>query len=725
MTDKLDDSERRLRLALETAELGVWEWNIATGKITGSSHCVNLFGLNAGKFPRTYRHLLAKVHPQDCPDFEKAIAQGQITGESWAKEYRVLHPDGSVHRLHSTGRFFLDEAGQAIEMIVISRAIAPVDEKARRISIALTHAIEGISFVDTDGCYREVNQAYANMVGYRTEDLIGMDWWQTVHPEDRVRMEAVYDQMLQEGKASAQAKGLRQDGTVFYKETTLVRAGNGKAIGHYCFIKDISTAKRLEEERAQTEKTLQAVNDRLQYLLSTSPVVIFTSPLANPGQQTSYVSDNVENVLGYPSREFLATPRFWFDHVHPDDRPGVIQGGDAAIARGDDRYAYEYRFLHGDGTYHWLHEETRLIRDENGQAIEMIGCFLDISARIRAESALRSTSERLQYLLSATPAVIFTFKAESDYGTTYISDNIEEVLGYKPSQFLDDTGFWLSIIHPDDRQRIFSENATIFETGHLVQQFRYRHANGDYIWVYEQLRLVCDEKGEQIEIVGYLIDISDRVQIETQLQSSLEEKERLLREVHHRVKNNLHVVTNLLDLQSDYIEDGKSLNLFADNQNRIQSMALIHEQLYQSIDSRQLDMKKYLDRLAGNLFYSYQESRPNLQIAVETEPLYLNLETAVPCGLLINEFVTNAIRHAFKEDQPGRITIRLVRAIGEQLQLSVADNGVGFPDELDWQKSPTFGMRLVRILSKQLKAQVTLDNRTGTVFTVIFQQLNY
>jgi PAS domain S-box-containing protein len=725
MMDKLDDGERRLRLALETAALGVWEWSIVTGKITGSPHCAQLFGLNSGKFPRTYGRLLAKVHADDRLDLEKAIAQGQATGDAWDKDYRVLHPDGSVHWLHSTGRFFLDEAGQAIEMIAITRAIAPGDEKSQRMSIALTHAIEGISFLDKEGRYREVNQAYANIVGYCTEEMIGMDWRHTVHQDDRSRMEAVYGQMLQEGKASAQAKGLRKDGTIFYKETTLVRAGNGRAIGHYCFIKDISTAKRLEEERSQAKKTLQAANDRLQYLLSASPVVIFTSPLANPGQQTSYVSDNVENVLGYSSQEFLSTPRFWFDRVHPDDRPRVIEGGGDAIARGDTHYTYEYRFLHGDGTYHWLHEETRLLQDENGQAIEMIGCFLDVSDRVRAESSLRSTSERLQYILSATPAVIFTCKVEGDYGTTYISDNIEEVLGYQPSQFIEDTSFWLSIVHPEDRQRIFSENTTIFETGHLVQQFRYRHANGDYIWVYEQLRLVCDDKGEPIEIVGYLIDISDRVQMETQLQSSLEEKERLLREVHHRVKNNLHVVTNLLDLQSDYIEDGKSLNLFADNQNRIQSMALIHEQLYQSIDSRQLDMKKYLDRLAGSLFYSYQESQPNLQIAVETEPLHLNLETAVPCGLLINEFVTNCLRHAFKDDRPSRITIRLVRASGEQLQLSVADNGVGFPGELDWQKSPTFGMRLVRILSKQLKAKITLDNRVGTVFTVIFRQLSY
>jgi two-component sensor histidine kinase len=203
-----------------------------------------------------------------------------------------------------------------------------------------------------------------------------------------------------------------------------------------------------------------------------------------------------------------------------------------------------------------------------------------------------------------------------------------------------------------------------------------------------------------------------------------EEQDVLLREIHHRVKNNLHVVANLLDLQSDFIKDEKVLELFADSQSRIQSMALIHEQLYQSDNLRQLNFGEYLHNLVQNIL-SCNERGNNVEIAIDTQDLWLNLETAIPCGLLINELVTNIFKHAFPKGYHGRIEIQISQDEKEIIYLKVGDNGVGLPPEIDWKQSPSLGLKLVRILSKQLKASITLDTQLGTLFTLTFKPLNY
>ncbi|XQQ06774.1 MAG: sensor histidine kinase [Leptolyngbya sp. IPPAS B-1204] len=207
------------------------------------------------------------------------------------------------------------------------------------------------------------------------------------------------------------------------------------------------------------------------------------------------------------------------------------------------------------------------------------------------------------------------------------------------------------------------------------------------------------------------------------LAEKLAEKEVLLKEVHHRVKNNLHIIANLLDLQSDRIQDPQLLSLFTDAQTRIQAIALIHEQLYQSDHAGQINFADYLRRLLDNIRLAADDPTHPIQSNLTAEPVLLNLETAVPCGLLINELVTNALKHAFPE-QPGEIAITLFQ-VQDTIHILVQDDGIGLPADFDWRNSTSLGLKLVQILTRQLRATLTVDGNHGVRVELTFSPLKY
>jgi PAS domain S-box-containing protein len=239
---------------------------------------------------------------------------------------------------------------------------------------------------------------------------------------------------------------------------------------------------------------------------------------------------------------------------------------------------------------------------------------------------------------------------------------------------------------------------------------------------YEELRISASGPDEVLIVVR---DITDRKLAEAQIQASLQEKEVLLKEIHHRVKNNLYIISSLLDWQADTTEDRRMLDVFTEIQNRIQTMVLIHEQLYQSKDLGQVDFGEYIGRLVENLCFSYSQLDSYIQPHLEVASVPLNLETAIPCGLLINELVTNSLKHGYPKGRYGEIYIQFDRDKDELLHLRVQDNGVGIPDRINWQNSPSLGLKLVRILAQQLKAKIECDRTNGTSFSLTFQELNY
>jgi two-component sensor histidine kinase len=215
-------------------------------------------------------------------------------------------------------------------------------------------------------------------------------------------------------------------------------------------------------------------------------------------------------------------------------------------------------------------------------------------------------------------------------------------------------------------------------------------------------------------------DISARKAAEEQVRKSLREKETLLKEIHHRVKNNLQVVSGLINLQAIYIPDQRSRQLYKDSQNRIKTMALIHEELYQHDDLASIDFADYIRGLASNLAASYGVEPA--RISLDVEQLLVPLDTAIPCGLIVNELVSNALKHAFPEERKGMIKIYFSSDENDGYILEVTDDGVGIPAEMQFGGNTSLGMQLVSLLAEQLGARLESSRERGTSFVLRFSE---
>jgi len=234
-----------------------------------------------------------------------------------------------------------------------------------------------------------------------------------------------------------------------------------------------------------------------------------------------------------------------------------------------------------------------------------------------------------------------------------------------------------------------------------------------------------DAAGAVRGYIAVITDVTERKQMEGQLRASLREKEVLLREIHHRVKNNFQVISSFLSLQSRFIEAPQLHAIFQECQNRIYAMALVHQHLYQAENLASIDFGTYLDSLAASLLRSYGVDPQRIQFTSTAEHVFLSVDTAVPCGLLVNELLSNALKHAFPPGQAGHLWVTLRRAADGQLRLTVRDDGVGLPEGVDVQTTSSFGMRLVGLLAQQLRATVALERHPGTSVTLTFVEPTY
>jgi PAS domain S-box-containing protein len=237
--------------------------------------------------------------------------------------------------------------------------------------------------------------------------------------------------------------------------------------------------------------------------------------------------------------------------------------------------------------------------------------------------------------------------------------------------------------------------------------------------------LIDQKTGQMKGVIEYVRDITERKKAEDRLQASLREKEVLLREIHHRVKNNMQVISSLLNLQSRHISDPNVLEMFKESQRRIRSMALIHERLYQSSDLSRIEFSQYLRNLATHLLHSYQVDSSRIRLTLDAEEVFLNINTAIPCGLIVNELVSNALKHGFPDGRSGEVAVELHKIAGDGYELKVRDDGIGFPEGLDFRQTQTLGMQIVVTLVSQIDASIELRSERGTEFKVIFQEVKY
>jgi len=226
---------------------------------------------------------------------------------------------------------------------------------------------------------------------------------------------------------------------------------------------------------------------------------------------------------------------------------------------------------------------------------------------------------------------------------------------------------------------------------------------------------------DQTYLIAVARDITERKRNEAIILASLAEKEALLREIHHRVKNNMQVVISLLNLEAGKIADPDVVRMLRDGQRRIEVMALVHEKLHQSHDLSQVDAKTYIEDLAHSAFHAQERRDAKVRLVLDIEPVGLGLDAATPCGLIVNELISNALKHAFPGDNAGEIRVALHAVDNGDIELMVSDDGIGMPAEFDWRGSQTLGLRLVRnLVERQLQGRLDVDRTHGTTWRIVF-----
>jgi PAS domain S-box-containing protein len=321
--------------------------------------------------------------------------------------------------------------------------------------------------------------------------------------------------------------------------------------------------------------------------------------------------------------------------------------------------------------------------------------------------------EKLSLVASKTDNAVLIASAEGD--VEWVNDGFirligmpkEKVLGRKVAEInvYNDIVKEIAAAVSEKHSRIFESNVTTH--------------NLKNIWISTTLTPIYNEFGNLKKVVLVDTDITSGKILQKQIEESLKEKDVLLKEIHHRVKNNLQIIISLLNLQSGYIKDETTLKAVQDGQNRVRSMALVHEKFYQSEELSEIDFGEYVEKLSQYIYQSYGDKSDRIHLIIEAGRVGLDMDTAMPSGLLVNEIVTNAYKYAFPGDMQGEIRINIKQEDGKVI-FRISDNGVGLPEQINLEQSETLGMQLIQALTAQLDGELTVKRDKGTEFTITF-----
>lgn len=386
------------------------------------------------------------------------------------------------------------------------------------------------------------------------------------------------------------------------------------------------------------------------------------------------------------------------------------------------RYAVERKNTEND--LQKAQHELEIRVEERTADLAQINAVLneEIIKHKRTEADLQESEEKYRELFNNANDMISLNDMEETMPGKFIEVN--EVgckrLGYTRDEILNLTP--MDIVAPEKRVKMPKISAELKTKGYCRFEITHMSKDGKKIPV-EINNHIFQLKGKKVAL-AISRDISDRKRAEKEIKSSLKEKEVLLKEIHHRVKNNMQIISSLLDLQKNYTEEDETINVLQESRNRVKSMAMIHENLYQSKDLSNINFSDYIRSLVSDLFYSYGITKGTIIPNINVGRIFLNIETAIPCGLIINELVSNSLKYAFPADRTGEINVDL-NPNYNYYELIISDNGVGIPDHVDLEKTDTLGLQLVNNLVKQIDGEVILDRNQGTTFNIRFNELKY
>jgi len=468
----------------------------------------------------------------------------------------------------------------------------------------------------------------------------------------------------------------------------------------------------LSEQTTKAKEKLQETQDYLENLFNyaNAPIIVW-----DPLSKITRFNQAFEQLAGRSANEVIGKK---LDILFPEDRKKKTMEHVRQALTGERWETVEIPILHVDGTVRTVLWNSASIYDADGKTIiAIIAQGTDITDRKRAEDALRSAEKDWHNSFNSLEDVMliidrdFNIEQANDSALKLLGKTRDEIVGRKCYQ----------IIHGRENQGEFCPVSRVIKTKKVESVDRYEELFNKHFSI--KCSPIFDENGDIVKFVDLMCDITDRKRAEKQIKTSLKEKNVLLKEIHHRVKNNLQIVTTLLELQSDYIKDEKAFERFNEIQNRVHAMALIHEKLYQSKNLSEIDFKEYTQDLLDDLFRTYGVVSEVVIPIINIDDIFLNVNTAIPCALIINELVSNSLKHAFPDGRKGEINIDLHLDTDNKFKLIVSDNGVGLQDDIDFRNTKSLGLQLVNNLVNQLEGSIEYYGKGGATFEITFTEL--
>jgi len=598
--------------------------------------------------------------------------------------------------------------------------------------------------ISENGEIMDVNGATENSTGLSRLNLIGTDFSQYfTDPEKAMKG---YQKTLFYGSLKDYSLTLRHiSGRTMDVSfnASVYRNMNGEVEGVFAAARNITKLKKVNNALKLSERHFRS-------LIENALDVIM---VLNHQGDITYASPSVERVFGYRVHEFLGFNIF--DFIHNDDAPRLNDVLIDDIKGSGSNADFEVRCQHEDGE--WLTCQIivqNLIKDPAVRGIVLN--IRDLTPRKQAETARNDLEEMYSALITASPDGFIA--TDLDGEINYVSEKASFMMGWDDKKKLvSETIF--DILIPEEKD-LFSKNMDIVVKRGALRNIEHkaRKRDGEIFVAEMNMALTQDSKGNSKGFIVTIRDVTYRKKMENKIKSSLKEKEILLKEVHHRVKNNMQVISSLIGLQSEHVDDKKTKAMFEDSQNRIRSMALIHEKLYGSQGMEKVDFSEYVRSLISSLENSYAHQK-GIEVIIDVEDVLLDIDQAITCGLILNELISNSFKYAFpkqnvldyapleigdsSEDDSESDEISYLKSasltnnnltlenplisiavcsIGDEVIMQVGDNGIGLPEGLNFEYTDSLGLQIVCTLVEQLEGKIKLDESEGTKFIIKFKE---
>ncbi|MBD2336942.1 PAS domain S-box protein [Calothrix sp. FACHB-156] len=695
-----------------------------------SAGCERITEISVEKALQNSSLLYSQVIAEDVPRLQQAVEQSMQNMSVFDMQLRIRTPSGKVKWLDlcSTPRKLHDGRVAWDGLIVDVTDIKQTEETLRK-SEALLAESQRTARLGNWECDVATGKATWSKELFRlfNRDLDAEPNYQELFSlwdsEDAEKLQQAIEQAIATGQSYHLILRVPQsDGSHIYLEVIGHAESNaeGQVIRLYGTAQDVTAREKALNERKRVEQALRENEAFLRSIYYGVGLSIFVIDVVDEDFRYVGLNPTHKHHTGLTADELRGkTP----EEIFPPIAAAAVRQHYQDCVQAGETITYE-ECLPFQGKDIWWITSLTPLKDENSRIYRIIGNSLNISDRKHTEQILE-----LQAIITRNMAEGICLIRASDGVFVYTNRKFEQMFGYEQGELI---GQHVSIVNYADANtnardvdkaitdKLRQHSETTYEVHNIKK-------DGTPFWCCSTAS-VFEHPEYGTVFVAVQQDITEQKKAEDKLKASLKEKEVLLKEIHHRVKNNLGIISSLLQMQCRRIQDSQAISILHDSQNRIASIALVHEKLYGSDHLSDIDFAQYILDLTTHLFKSYNFSSSNIQLNIQVEPVHLDIETAIPCGLIINELVSNALKYAFPDQRSGEIQVKCQQnyeycskiPLQPDLVLIIRDNGVGLPADFDSKKARTLGMTLLHGLVKQLRGTVKIHNQQGTEFKIIF-----